>query len=104
MVVVDNLGPKSFARANESHEGRMLVRRAHTGQPYTTRQLLEGLLMVSGNDAANMLADMLGGRRAAVGAMNAKAQQVGARNTRPGSPSGLDGPGWESSPPRSTWR
>jgi len=53
-------------------------------------------LMVSGNDAANMLADMLGGQRVAVAAMNAKAQQLGARNTRASSPSGLDGPGWET--------
>ena len=28
--------------------------------------------------------------------MNAKAVQVGARSTRAASPSGLDGPGWES--------
>ncbi len=52
--------------------------------------------MVSGNDAANMLADMLGGQRVAVAAMNAKAAAVGARSTRASSPSGLDGPGWES--------
>lgn len=66
------------------------------GQAYTTRQLLDALLMVSGNDAANMLADMLGGTPAAVAKMNAKAVQVGARATRAASPSGLDGPGWES--------
>ncbi len=66
------------------------------GQVYTTRQLLDALLMVSGNDAANMLADMVGGSPTAVAKMNAKAQQVGARTTRAGSPSGLDGPGWES--------
>ena len=51
--------------------------------------------MVSGNDAANMLADMLGGQRVAVAAMNRKAASVGARSTRASSPSGLDGPGWE---------
>ena len=28
--------------------------------------------------------------------MNRKAYQLGARSTRAGSPSGLDGPGWES--------
>ena len=39
---------------------------------------------------------MLGGNRLAVAKMNAKAQQVGARSTRANSPSGLDGPGWES--------
>ena len=66
------------------------------GQPYTTTQLLAALLMVSGNDAANMLADMLGGQRVAVARMNAKAAQLGARGTRAASPSGLDGPGWES--------
>ena len=66
------------------------------GAIYSTRQLLDALLMVSGNDAANMLADMLGGQQVAVAAMNAKAQQVGATSTRASSPSGLDGPGWES--------
>ena len=52
--------------------------------------------MVSGNDAANMLADMLGGQQVAVAAMNRKAAPLGARSTRASSPSGLDGPGWES--------
>ena len=36
------------------------------GQVYTARQLLDALLMVSGNDAANMLADMVGGYQVAV--------------------------------------
>ena len=66
------------------------------GQVYTARQLLDALLIVSGNDAANMLADMVGGSETAVAKMNAKAVAVGARATRAGSPSGLDGPGWES--------
>lgn len=66
------------------------------GAVYTARQLLDALMMVSGNDAANMLADMLGGYDVAVAKMNAKAAQVGARSTRAASPSGLDGPGWES--------
>jgi D-alanyl-D-alanine carboxypeptidase (penicillin-binding protein 5/6) len=39
---------------------------------------------------------MLGGPRVAVAAMNRKAAIVGARSTRASSPSGLDGPGWES--------
>ncbi|WP_349269259.1 D-alanyl-D-alanine carboxypeptidase [Mycolicibacterium parafortuitum] len=63
------------------------------GLTYSTRQLLEGLLLVSGNDAANTLATMLGGRDVAVAKMNAKAAAVGAHNTRAGSPSGIDGPG-----------
>ncbi|MGB3519883.1 MAG: D-alanyl-D-alanine carboxypeptidase family protein [Mycobacterium sp.] len=60
---------------------------------YTARQLLEGLLLVSGNDAANALADMLGGPEAAVAKMNAKAGAVGATDTHASTPSGLDGPG-----------
>ncbi len=65
------------------------------GRTYTVRQLLEGLLLVSGNDAANTLATALGGREAALAKMNAKAAQLGAQATVAGSPSGLDGPGIE---------
>jgi D-alanyl-D-alanine carboxypeptidase (penicillin-binding protein 5/6) len=97
MVVLDHLRPDNFARANKSHtEVECSCVGLKPGQAYTTRQLLEALLMVSGNDAANMLADMLGGQRAAVAAMNRKAARIGARATRASSPSGLDGPGWES--------
>jgi D-alanyl-D-alanine carboxypeptidase (penicillin-binding protein 5/6) len=63
------------------------------GRTYTTQELLDGLLLVSGNDAANTLAHMLGGQDAAVAKMNAKALALGATGTRAGSPSGLNGPG-----------
>jgi len=63
------------------------------GRTYTARQLLEALLLVSGNDAANTLAHMLGGQEAAVGKMDAKAASLGAMNTHASTPSGLDGPG-----------
>ncbi len=63
------------------------------GQVYTARQLLEGLLLASGNDAANTLARMLGGTDAAVAKMNAKAAQLGAHGTNVVTQSGLDGPG-----------
>jgi D-alanyl-D-alanine carboxypeptidase (penicillin-binding protein 5/6) len=97
MVVLDHLRPDNFARANQSHtKVECSCVGLKPGQPYTTRQLLEALLMVSGNDAANMLADMLGGQAATVAAMTRKAAAVGARNTRASSPSGLDGPGWET--------
>jgi D-alanyl-D-alanine carboxypeptidase (penicillin-binding protein 5/6) len=69
------------------------------GRVYTARQLLEALLLVSGNDAANALATMLGGQDAAVMKMNGKAALLGAYGTNVGSPSGLDGPGvdmWSS--------
>jgi serine-type D-Ala-D-Ala carboxypeptidase (penicillin-binding protein 5/6) len=63
------------------------------GRTYTARQLLDGLLLVSGNDAANTLAHMLGGYDATVAKMNAKAASLGATSTRATTPSGLDGPG-----------
>jgi D-alanyl-D-alanine carboxypeptidase (penicillin-binding protein 5/6) len=66
------------------------------GRAYTVRQLLDGLMLVSGNDAANTLAEGLGGYQAAVARMNAKAAALGARKTHASSPSGLDGPGMES--------
>jgi D-alanyl-D-alanine carboxypeptidase (penicillin-binding protein 5/6) len=43
-----------------------------------------------------MLGDMLGGYRAAIMRMTAKAHALGANSTRAMSPSGLDGPGWET--------
>ena len=69
------------------------------GRTYTARQLLDALLLVSGNDAANTLATMLGGRDVAVAKMNAKAAPLGAHGTHAATPSGLDGPGIDSGPP-----
>lgn len=63
------------------------------GRAYTAGQLLDAALLVSGNDAANALADMLGGYDIAVDKMNVKAASIGATNTHATSPSGLDGPG-----------
>ena len=63
------------------------------GRSYTARQLLDGLLLVSGNDAANTLAHMLGGLDTTVAKMDAKAASLGAVNTHASTPSGLDGPG-----------
>jgi len=63
------------------------------GRTYTARQLLDALLLVSGNDAANTLAQMLGGADATVALMDAKAASLGAVNTHAATPSGLDGPG-----------
>jgi D-alanyl-D-alanine carboxypeptidase (penicillin-binding protein 5/6) len=63
------------------------------GRTYSARQLLDALLLVSGNDAANTLADMLGGFDTAAAKMNAKAVALGAPDTHAATPSGLDGPG-----------
>jgi D-alanyl-D-alanine carboxypeptidase (penicillin-binding protein 5/6) len=63
------------------------------GRTYTARQLLDAVLLMSGNDAANTLADMIGGYDTAVAKMNAKAAAIGALGTHAATPSGLDGPG-----------
>lgn len=67
------------------------------GGHYTVRQLLTGLFLVSGNDAAHALAGQLGGVTATVEQMNALAARLGALDTRAATPSGLDGPGMSAS-------
>jgi serine-type D-Ala-D-Ala carboxypeptidase (penicillin-binding protein 5/6) len=67
------------------------------GRTYTARQLLDAVLLMSGNDAANALADMIGGYDTAVAKMNAKAASLGALGTHAATPSGLDGPGGSGS-------
>lgn len=68
------------------------------GGHYTVRDLLTGLLVVSGNDCANALARELGGVDATLAKMNERARELGATDTWAASPSGLDAPGMSSSP------
>lgn len=97
MVVLDQLPLGAVIRASTADtDVECSCVGVKAGRTYTVRQLLDGLLLVSGNDAANTLADGLGGYQAAVAKMNAKAAALGARNTHASSPSGLDGPGMES--------
>lgn len=95
LVVLDELSLDSTVVADDgadSHAECNCVG-VKAGRTYSARQLLDGLLLVSGNDAANTLAHMLGGPDAAVAKMNAKAAALGAADTHAGSPSGLNGPG-----------
>ncbi len=68
------------------------------GGHYSVRDLLTGLLMVSGNDCANALARELGGVETTLEKMNERARELGAADTRAASPSGLDAAGMSSSP------
>ena len=66
------------------------------GGQYTVETLWLGLLLVSGNDAANVLARLGGGAAGLVGGvqeMNALAQRLGAFHTHAVTPSGLDAQG-----------
>ena len=94
LVALDelNLDSTVVADAADSHVECSCVG-VKAGHTYTARQLLDGLLLVSGNDAANTLAHMLGGMDTTVAKMDAKAASLGAVNTHASTPSGLDGPG-----------
>ncbi|GAA2499375.1 hypothetical protein Ahu01nite_036220 [Winogradskya humida] len=66
------------------------------GGKYTIATLWLGLLLNSGNEAANTLARLGGGAdgvQGTVTAMNAEAKRLGAYQTHAVTPSGLDGPG-----------
>ena len=94
LVALDELSLDSTVVADEADSHvECACAGVKAGRTYTARQLLDGLLLVSGNDAANTLAHMLGGTEATVAKMDAKAASLGAVNTHAATPSGLDGPG-----------
>lgn len=63
------------------------------GSKYTVNDLLHGLLMSSGNDCANALANLVGGMSSATKLMRAKAKELGAFDTVIHNTSGLDAKG-----------
>lgn len=67
------------------------------GGRYTVNDLLHGLLMHSGNDAAHALAAQIGGMDTALQKINVLARKLGGADTRAATPSGLDGPGMSTS-------
>jgi serine-type D-Ala-D-Ala carboxypeptidase (penicillin-binding protein 5/6) len=94
LVALDELSLDSTVVADEADtQAECSCAGVKAGRTYTARQLLDAILLVSGNDAANTLAHMLGGQDAAVAKMDAKAASLGAVNTHASTPSGLDGPG-----------
>ena len=67
------------------------------GGIYTVDDLLHGLLMASGNDTAHALAQELGGDEATLRKVNELANELGMKDTRVTSYSGLDKPGMSTS-------
>jgi D-alanyl-D-alanine carboxypeptidase (penicillin-binding protein 5/6) len=64
------------------------------GERLSMQELLQALLVKSGNDAAVTIAIHVGGSQAAfVDMMNAKAKELGLNNTHFANPHGLDAPG-----------
>lgn len=98
LVVVTELPPnKNIVPTKEDAEQECTCMGIAAGGQYTVDQLLHGLLMHSGNDAAHALSTVLGGVDATVAKMNALATRIGATDTRAATPSGLDGPGMSTS-------
>lgn len=65
----------------------------YAGSSYTARDLMYGMFVSSGNDAANAMANLGGGVKPFVEKMNAVARSLQARDTTVVMPSGLDEPG-----------
>lgn len=64
------------------------------GEKLTIKQLVQGLMMVSGNDASEAIAEGISGSREKfVELMNQKAKELGMKNTHFANPSGLEGDG-----------
>lgn len=98
LVVTAELPPgKVVVATKEDAEQECTCIGIVAGGQYTVDQLLHGLLMHSGNDAAHALATALGGVGTTLTKMNALAARVGATDTRAATPSGLDGPGMSTS-------
>lgn len=62
----------------------------HVGEKLTLEELLYGLLLCSGNDAALALTECAGGVEPFVALMNEKAAALGMKNTHFANPNGLD--------------
>ena len=98
-TVMDKLDPKKVITVTDGdlkiEPGSSAVGLIKGGK-YTIKTLWLGLLLNSGNEAANALARLgggAGGQPATIEAMNAEAKRLGAFQTHAVTPSGLDGPG-----------
>nr|WP_255644470.1 serine hydrolase [Actinoplanes polyasparticus] len=100
-TVIDKLDPKqriTVARSDLDIEPGSSAVGLVVGGQYPISTLWLGLMLNSGNDAANALARLAGGGgpdgvAKTVAAMNANAKRLGAYQTHAVTPSGLDGPG-----------
>jgi D-alanyl-D-alanine carboxypeptidase (penicillin-binding protein 5/6) len=98
LVVTRELNPNSTITATQDDANQPATRVGILpGAAYPVTDLIDALLMKSGNDVAYALATALGGLPAATQKMNALAYQLGALDTRAATPSGLDGPGMSAS-------
>lgn len=98
LVLIPRLDPKAQltpTSAEVAIDGTKVG--AVPGHAYTVDMLLEGMLAVSGNDTARILAGALGGDNAVVALMNAEAARLHATDTFAATVTGLDAPNQTSS-------
>lgn len=90
LVVLDYGALNRVVTVKQSHmvEGSSMY--LNPGEQVTVEELLYGLLLCSGNDAALVLADYCGGVTEFVAKMNEKAQRLGMVNSSFANPNGLD--------------
>ena len=92
LVALENFSPDRTVTITESalHQAPdETVMGIAAGQTYTLRELLTGMLIVSGNDAATAVAEDTVGVERFVGAMNAQAAALGLSDAHFTSPVGL---------------
>ena len=93
LVAVEQGDPRQLCVVSKraaGKEGSSLYLKA--GEVYTLEQLLYGLLLRSGNDAAAVIAESVGGSEENfVQLMNETARRIGLNNTHFDNPSGLNG-------------
>lgn len=98
VVVKDKLSPDDTLTVPSLIEGiEPTIMGLSAGEKLTVEELFYGLLLPSGNDAAETLAYGISGRDAFVDAMNAKAASLGMAATHFRTPTGFDVPGQYSS-------
>ena len=90
LVAIENslLSDKVTVKKSHLKEGSSMY--LAEGEVVTMEALLYGLLLPSGNDAADCIADHCGGRKAFVEKMNEKAEALGMTHSSFKNPSGLD--------------
>ena len=93
LVVLERASPGEEVTVRQEHmtEGSSMYLKP--GERVTVEELLYGLLLCSGNDAAAALADHCGGTASFVRRMNGLARELGMEDTSFANPSGLDDDG-----------
>ncbi len=96
LVVLEEASPCDVITVQQKHmvEGSSMYLKV--GETVTVQELLYGLMLSSGNDAALALTEVCGGEEAFVEKMNALAQRIGMENSSFQNPNGLDAEGHRS--------